>query len=165
MNWDLINKESKKLTNSLKKIHLTISTAESCTGGMVASSIIHNPGSSVIFKKGYITYSNQSKISELYVEEDIIREFGSVSKECSIRMINGLFTKTNTDLGISITGIAGPKGDTNNKPVGLVWISYGNILKKISIRFVFEGNRLMVRLKTTYNALKLTNDFVKKYHL
>ena len=165
MNWEIINKESRKLTNILKKLKLTISTAESCTGGMVASAILHNPGSSQIFNKGFITYSNNSKVTELLVNQLIIDKHGSVSKECSLAMIDGLFQRTDADIGISITGIAGPDGGSIDKPLGLVWISHGNKIKQNQIKFIFKGDRLSVRLNTTYNALKCINEFLKSSYL
>ena len=165
MNWNKINKESEKLFFYMTKLGLTISTAESCTGGMLASSIVHNPGSSNIFHKGYITYSNQSKILELDVNPNILNNFGSVSKKCCLMMAKGLLKKANPNLVLAITGIAGPGGSSHEKPVGLVWICYGDKNKQISNKFIFEGNRLDIRLKTTFQALKLTNEFIKKYYL
>ena len=165
MNWEIINSESRKLTNNLRKLKLTISTAESCTGGMIASAIVHNSGSSEIFNKGFITYSNKSKVKELMVKQLILDKYGAVSKECSLAMVNGLFRRTDAEIGISITGIAGPTGGTIDKPAGLVWISYGNKTKLNPIKFIFEGDRLKVRLNTTYNALKCTNEFLKISYL
>ena len=165
INWEKINQESKNLHISMTKLSLTISTAESCTGGMLASAIIHNPGSSKLFNKGYITYSNESKILELEVNPNILKEFGAVSKKCCLMMAKGLLKKANPNLVLAITGIAGPGGSSHEKPVGLVWICYGDKNKQISNKFIFEGNRLDIRLKTTFQALKLTNEFIKKYYL
>ena len=165
MNWDKINEESKKLLISTKKLKLTISTAESCTGGMIASAIIHNPGSSNVFNKGYITYSNQSKILELGVDPSLLKEFGAVSEKCSIMMAKGLLKKGSPNIVLATTGIAGPGGFSESKPLGLVWICYGNKEKQVSKKFIFKGNRLNIRLLTTYKALKLTNDFIKQYYL
>ncbi len=165
INWEKINQESKNLHISMTKLSLTISTAESCTGGMLASAIIHNPGSSKLFNKGYITYSNESKILELEVNPNILKEFGAVSEKCCLMMAKGLLKKTASNLILTTTGIAGPEGSSNKKPIGLVWICHGDDKKQISNKFVFEGNRLDIRLKTTYQALKLTNDFLKKYYL
>ena len=80
-------------------------------------------------------------------------------------MAKGLLKKTASNLILTTTGIAGPEGSSNKKPIGLVWICHGDDKKQISNKFVFEGNRLEIRLKTTYQALKLTNDFLKKYYL
>ena len=101
MTWYKINPSSNKNYLSYQKNSLTISTAESCTGGLIASAIIHNPGSSHIFNKGYITYSNQSKINDLSVKEEVLDNFGSVSKECCIMMLNGLLKKSKANIGIS----------------------------------------------------------------
>ena len=162
MTWHKINFESKKLLELSKKNSLTISTAESCTGGLIASAIIHNPGSSHIFNKGYITYSNQSKIDDLSVKEEVLDNFGSVSKECCIMMLNGLLKKSKANIGIAVTGIAGPDGSSEEKPLGTVWISFGNLKNLISEKIIFKGSRLDVRLQTTLFSLKQLNKFISQ---
>ncbi len=160
MKWHEINIESKKLCEYLLRYNICLSTAESCTGGMLASSIINNSGASKIFKMGYITYSNESKINELNVSESGIKKYGSVSNECALMMVNGLLHRTKSDIGVSITGIAGPTGGTIKKPVGLVWICISNKKTKSSHQFIFNGNRLSIRLEATYNSLLLLNRFL-----
>ena len=159
--WHLINHESKLLLSLCRKFSLKISTAESCTGGLISSSIISNDGSSQIYERGFITYSNESKILDLNVNKNIIMSFGSVSKETAEQMLIGLLKKTNSSLGVSITGIAGPKGGSKIKPIGTVWISFGGIKKFTSKKFNFDGNRLEIRLASVLNSLKLINNYIK----
>ena len=160
MTWKKINIESKNLLQLLTKKLLNISFAESCTGGLISSAMIHNPGSSNILNNSYITYSNESKMRELGVTKQILSDFGSVSQECCIMMLNGLLTKSKANVGISVTGIAGPGGSTKEKPVGTIWIGYGNQKKQMSKKFIFEGNRLDIRLQTTLFSLKKINEFI-----
>ena len=127
----------KKLTNKKLKISL----AESCTGGLLASSITSISGASKIFNLGLITYSNQAKIKYLKINKNIIRKYGAVSHECCLAMVNNLSKISKANINVSITGIAGPKGGTKKKPVGLVYIGVkkGN---KIQInRCLFKGKK------------------------
>ena len=160
MTWKKINIESKNLLQLLTKNLLNISFAESCTGGMISSAIIHNPGSSNILNNSYITYSNESKIKELGVTKQILSNFGSVSQECCLMMLNGLLKKTKANVGIAVTGIAGPGGSSKEKPVGTVWVGYGSQKKQMSKKFIFAGNRLEVRLQTTLISLQKINKFI-----
>ena len=160
MTWKKINIESKNLIQLLTRNLLNISFAESCTGGLISSAIIHNPGSSNVLNNSYITYSNESKMRELGVKKLILSSFGSVSQECCLMMLNGLLKKTKANVGIAVTGIAGPGGSSKEKPVGTVWVSYGNQKKQISKKFIFPGNRLDIRLQTTLISLKKINKFI-----
>ena len=112
----------KKIIRKLIKDSITISTAESCTGGLLAYSITKNKDSSKIYKGGYITYSNELKIKNLNVKKTTIKKYGAVSKETAKEMVRGLFVKTKTNICISTTGIAGPGGGSKNKPIGLIYI-------------------------------------------
>ncbi|MGL5053985.1 MAG: CinA family nicotinamide mononucleotide deamidase-related protein [Cetobacterium sp.] len=142
-------KIEEKVINILKKKKYTLSVAESCTGGMLSSTIISLPGVSEIFKEGLVTYSNESKINQLKVNEDIIKRYGAVSKEVAERMVAGL----KTDIGISTTGIAGPSGGTESKPIGLVYIGIKVKEKIISFKFNFIGDREKIRKKTVLHSL------------
>ncbi|MGL5088820.1 MAG: CinA family nicotinamide mononucleotide deamidase-related protein [Cetobacterium sp.] len=142
-------KIEEKVINILKKKNYTLSVAESCTGGMLSSTIISLPGVSEIFKEGLVTYSNESKINQLKVDEDIIKRYGAVSKEVAERMVAGL----KTDIGISTTGIAGPSGGTKSKPIGLVYIGIKVKEKIISFKFNFIGDREKIRRKTVLHSL------------
>ena len=113
---------SKKIVNRLIKKKLTISTAESCTGGLLSSFITSINGSSKVFDLGLITYSNQSKINILKIPKKIIKRYGAVSKQVCLSMVKNVYKLTKSNISLSITGIAGPRGGTKNKPVGLVYV-------------------------------------------
>lgn len=139
----------------LCKKKLSISIAESCTGGMIAATLISYPGISEIFKEGVVTYSNEAKVKRLGVKEETLRKFGAVSEETAREMVMGIAKSLNTDIAISSTGIAGPGGGTEDKPVGLVYIGIyikGDIIVE---RLNLKGDREAVRKKATLNALNL----------
>ena len=119
----------KSLINLLIKKKLKISFAESCTGGLLASAITSINGASKVFDLSFVTYSNQSKINVLKVNKNIIQKYGAVSRECCLSMVNGLSKISKAKINVSITGIAGPKGGTKKKPVGLVYIGVKRVLK------------------------------------
>ena len=112
----------KSLIKLLIKKKIKISVAESCTGGLLASTITSISGASKIFDLGLVTYSNQAKIKVLRINKNIIRKYGAVSHECCYAMVKSLSKISKADINVSITGIAGPKGSTKLKPVGLVYI-------------------------------------------
>ena len=144
-----------KLVKKLIQKKLKISFAESCTGGMLSSLITSVSGSSKVFNLGLITYSNKTKIDILKVPKKIIRKYGAVSNECCLLMVKNLSKISKADISVSVTGIAGPKGGTKLKPVGLVFIGIkkGN---KISIqKNLFKSkNRILIQKATTLKVLK-----------
>jgi len=144
------------LVKKLVKKKLKISFAESCTGGLLASSITSISGVSKIFNFGLITYSNQAKIRFLKVNKNIIKKYGAVSHECCLAMVNNLSKISKAHINVSITGIAGPKGGTKLKPVGLVYIGVkkGN---KIRInKCLFKSKkRLSIQKATVKRAIDL----------
>ncbi|MDH5773093.1 MAG: CinA family protein [Rhodospirillaceae bacterium] len=139
-----------------KKIKLAL--AESCTGGLVAGCITSVSGSSDIFDRGFVTYSNQAKIEMLGVSESTLEKFGAVSEETAIAMAEGAIKKSGGELALSITGIAGPGGGSEEKPVGLVHIAVArkNTTTR-SERHIFKGNRDRVRIQAVESGLKLLN--------
>ncbi len=139
---------------------LVISFAESITGGMISSALVGVSGCSDVFYEGVITYSNGSKIDRLKVGEDTLLEYGAVSAETAIEMANGLL-KDNVGLGVSCTGIAGPNGGSDLKPVGLVFIAVVSREITECHRFVFEGTRNEIREKTKDQALFLAIEHIK----
>ncbi len=130
----------KKTVNCLTKKKLTISTAESCTGGLLSSAITSVAGSSKVFKLGLVTYSNQSKIQILKVLKNIIIKYGAVSEQVCLAMVINLNKISKTSISIAITGIAGPSGGTKKKPVGLVFVGIKN-RNKISVKKYLFKNR------------------------
>ena len=152
----------KSLIKILAKKKLKISVAESCTGGLLASNITSTSGASKVFNLGFITYSNQAKIEILKVNKNIIRKYGAVSHECCSMMVNNLSKISKANINVSITGIAGPKGGTKSKPVGLVYIGIkkGN---KISVnKCLFKSKKRSSIQKATVNkALNLILRTVK----
>ena len=163
MVWKDINKESRVLIDKLKLLSFKISAAESCTGGLLSSAIVNNAGASEAFEKSFITYSNEAKINILKIDYNIIEEFGAVSKQAAYHMASSLVNNFSADVGIGITGIAGPNGGSKNKPVGLVWIGFGTKNKITTKKFLFNGNRLDIRLKATLESIKELNNFLKNY--
>jgi nicotinamide-nucleotide amidase len=139
----------------LKKHGMNISVAESCTGGMLSSKLINIPGVSEVFERGIVTYSNKSKVEELNVSEKTLREYGAVSPETAIEMVKGLIAKTRTHTGIAITGIAGPEGGTEKKPVGLVYIALSINGDIECHEFNLMGDRERIRNVACLNALNL----------
>ena len=125
---------NKKIISLIKRKKMKLSIAESCTGGMLSSAMTSVSGSSKVFTIGLVTYSNQSKISILKVPEKIIKKFGAVSVQCCLAMVNNLSKISKSKVCVSITGIAGPKGGSKKKPVGLVYIGIKNVKK---VKFLF----------------------------
>jgi nicotinamide-nucleotide amidase len=154
---NLANKLVKKLTQ--KK--LKISFAESCTGGMLSSTITSVSGSSKIFDLGLVTYSNKVKINILKVPKRIITKHGAVSKECCISMVKNLSKISKANISISITGIAGPNGGTKDKPVGLVYIAVKKGNKIIIKENLFKNkNRISIQKASVLISLKIINKII-----
>ena len=160
--WKKINLETEKLYYNCIKNRLTITTAESCTGGMISSAIVHINGSSQIFKSSVIVYSNDMKSKLLNIPKDLITKNGAVSEIVVHNMAKKSLQILNSDVSIAVTGIAGPNGGSVDKPVGLVWIGIGTKEKIITNKYLFDGNRLQIRQKTTYESLKLANKIILK---
>lgn len=142
---------------------ITLATAESCTGGMLASNLVDVEGASTVFYEGLVTYSNEAKIKRLGVGAETIKRFGAVSEETALEMANGLLSEK-VNLGISITGIAGPGGGTAEKPCGLVYIAIAGENSCEVIKNVFSGNRRMVRTCAKNAALFYAYRHVLKYY-
>lgn len=135
---------------------LTLALAESCTGGKVAASLTALPGASDYFLGSAVVYSNRLKQRLLAVREEALQQYGAVSKEVALEMLSGLLLKTDADWGVAITGIAGPSGGTEEKPVGTVWIAVGERGKQPDVDcFISKGNREENILCATHWALEL----------
>ena len=151
----------KDFINRLQKKKLKISFAESCTGGMLATAITSISGASKIFNLGLITYSNDAKINILRVNKKIIQKYGAVSPECCEAMVKNLSKISKADVNVSITGIAGPKGGTKSKPVGLVYIGVKKSNKLIITKNIFkQKKRNDIQKATVKRALYLVNSFI-----
>ena len=147
---------SKKVVKLLRKKALKISFAESCTGGLLSSSITSISGSSKVFTLGLITYSNQAKVKLLKVSPNILKKHGAVSYETCLSMVKNLSKISKTNVSISVTGIAGPSGGTKNKPVGLVYIGLKKGTKILVKKFIFKSKkRLSIQRSTVNEAFKL----------
>jgi len=145
----------KKVSSLLKEKGIKIATAESCTGGLVGHTLTNIPGSSLYFDRGVISYSNRAKVELLDVPEDIIERFGPVSEEVARAMAEGIRKKAKVDIGLSVTGIAGPTGGTKEKPVGLVYIGISHHGGTIVKKFQFEGDRLTIKERACEEALRM----------
>ena len=142
----------------LREKGMTISTAESCTGGNIARMITSVPGSSQYFRGSIVAYDNSVKISELSVTDEMLLAHGAVSEQVAQQMAMAIRQKFNTDLGVSVTGIAGPGGGTDDKPVGTVWIAVSNRNRTIARRYVFAGHRDANIRRSSLAALGLLRD-------
>ena len=152
---------NKKIISLIKRKKMKLAIAESCTGGMLSSTITSVSGSSKVFTMGLVTYSNQAKTSILKVPQKIIKKYGSVSVQCCLAMVNNLSKISKSKVCVSITGIAGPKGGSKQKPVGLVYIG----IKKDKIvkvnRYVFQNRgRNYIQKATVNKALRLTHNLL-----
>jgi nicotinamide-nucleotide amidase len=143
------------LGDLLTRRRLTIAVAESCTGGLIADRLTDVSGSSAYFERGVVTYSNRSKVDLLGVPEAILVTHGAVSKEAALAMAEGVRHSAGTDIGVSTTGIAGPTGGTDEKPVGLVWIGYADVRGSLALKFNFGGPRAVVKERAAQAALEL----------
>lgn len=139
----------------LKKYQITLTTAESATGGMIASKLINVPGISEFFTEGYVTYSNAAKVKMIHVDPNTIERYGVVSAETAYDMAESAVRTAGCDASLSVTGVAGPDGGTEDCPVGLVYIGCHLSGKTVTERHIFEGDRMVVRQSATKAALLL----------
>ena len=146
----------KSLIKILSKKKLKISFAESCTGGLLASTVTSISGASKVFNLGLVTYSNQAKIKLLKVNKNIIQKYGAVSYECCLAMVNNLSKISKANINVSVTGIAGPNGGTKQKPVGLVYIGIKKGFKTQIYKCLFKGKkRSSIQKATVKKTLNL----------
>lgn len=150
----------KKIIQAATKKGITITTAESCTGGMVAAALTSGSGASVVFETGFVTYANSAKTKLLGVPEALIKKHGAVSKEIAKAMAEGARRKSGATIAVSITGIAGPSGGSAKKPVGTVFIAVAAPQKTSVKKYRFSGTRAQIRKQATEKALDLLCEFV-----
>jgi len=144
----------------LNSRNLTVSVAESMTGGLLAATITSVPGASKVFKEGIITYSNTSKVKYLKVKLETLTQFSEYSKEVAYEMAKGIKELTKSDIGVSITGVAGPDGGTDDIPIGTVFIGVAREVVKV-YHFTFVGDRNKIRQSACQKALEMINEELK----
>jgi len=146
---------AKQIINEARDKKIQIVTAESCTGGLISACLTEIPGSSYVFDRGFVTYSNDSKMADLSVSRKTLLDFGAVSAESALEMAEGALRGSLAGLAVSVTGIAGPGGGSAEKPVGLVYLGIAVLRsgKSYTLRNDFTGNRTEIRLKTAEAAL------------
>ncbi len=142
-----------ELKNLLNQKKYSVATAESCTGGLLGAVLTSIPGSSTYFQGSIVAYSNYQKINLLKINEETLKNYGAVSEECALEMAKNLKDLINSNIIISITGIAGPEGGTNEKPVGTVFSSIIINNSENIFRYQFSGNRNLIRLMTVRTVL------------
>ncbi len=150
-----IDELKQKLFELLSQKALTLSTAESCTGGMIGATLTSIPGISDHYGYGFVTYSNEAKQKLLGVKADTLQKYGAVSAQTAIEMAEGALLVSGADVAVSVTGIAGPGGGTAEKPVGLVYVGFATKDKRLFKKLNLSGDRDTVRLLTVMNVLEL----------
>jgi nicotinamide-nucleotide amidase len=163
MTEDDVARLARTLGRACKRRGVDVATAESCTGGGVATAITNIPGSSQWFERGFVTYTNVAKKEMLGVSQDTLRKHGAVSEEVAREMAAGALKRSHANVSVSVTGIAGPTGGSREKPVGLVWFAWGVRGGAIQARrFRFDGGRLAVRLQSVAVALQGLIDLLRR---
>lgn len=144
-----------QVVEMLTEKKLTITTAESCTGGFIGATLVNVSGASAVFHEGYITYANKAKEKLLGVKKSTLKKHGAVSKQTAYQMAKGSAKRSKADVAIAVTGIAGPLGGTKEKPVGTVYVGCYVKGNTYVTRFQFDGNRSEIRQLTVVNALNM----------
>lgn len=151
-----------EVVNLLKVREMTVTTVESCTGGLLGAAFVNVAGASDVFKQGYITYSDEAKQALVGVKKSTLEKFTAVSEETAKEMAEGGAKSAKADACLSVTGIAGPDGGSVEKPVGLVYIGCSIQGKTVVGKYLFQGNRREVREQAVVSALELLSDFLMK---
>jgi nicotinamide-nucleotide amidase len=159
-----MNKDSaalvQQVADRLLKHRQKVCTAESCTGGLIAKTFTDLAGSSDWFERGFVTYSNQAKNEMLAVPVSLIEDYGAVSEAVATAMASGALRHSRADFSIAVTGVAGPGGGSDEKPVGMVWIALASAEQLVAKRYQFDGDRQAVRAATLVAALEALLDLV-----
>ncbi|MBN2600332.1 MAG: CinA family protein [Candidatus Thermoplasmatota archaeon] len=151
-----------KVSDELKKHQVTVATAESCTGGLLAHTLTNVSGSSKYFDRGMITYSNTAKMELLDVPENLLKKHGAVSSEVAVAMAQGIQQRASVDYGLATTGIAGPTGGTKKKPVGLIYIAIATTDTVVVKRLRFSGDRLSNKENACTAVLELLLELLSR---
>jgi len=150
-----------ELADCLLQHRQKVCTAESCTGGLIAKTFTDLAGSSDWFERGFVTYSNAAKSEMLAVPESIIEDYGAVSEAVASAMASGALRHSRADCSVAVTGVAGPAGGSDDKPVGTVWIAVASSEQMLAKRYQFDGDRQAVRAATLIAAIELLLDLVR----
>ncbi|MCP4488078.1 MAG: CinA family protein [Gammaproteobacteria bacterium] len=153
-------KDTQLLAEQLSRQGQKLATAESCTGGLIAKTLTDLAGSSVWFDRGFVTYSNAAKSDMLAIPASVIAEYGAVSETVVSAMVKGVLNYSDADYAIAVTGVAGPGGGSEEKPVGTVWIGVGSKQQVVAIKYLFPGDRDAVRRATLEMALVNLKDLL-----
>lgn len=162
MSYDLeaqCMKTAKAVQDKFSKLGISIATAESCTGGLIATYMTAHSGSSCFFEGGVVPYSNQAKVDSLFVNPESIEKNGAVSEQVCREMVIGCLKRFHSGLAIATTGIAGPTGATPGKPVGTVFVGVGDAATVVVKRLQLEGDRHIIRGQTTLHVLEWLNQW------
>ena len=151
---------TQRLATQLLAKRQSVCTAESCTGGLIAKTFTDLAGSSDWFECGFVTYSNAAKTDMLAVPASLIEDYGAVSEAVATAMASGALRHSQADYAVAVTGVAGPGGGSDDKPVGTVWIALASAEQMIARRYQFDGDRQAVRAATMQTALELLLDLV-----
>ena len=149
-----------KVAKLLKDRGMTLSVAESCTGGNLSDRLTNIPGSTDYFRLGLVTYSNEAKVKLLKVPPALLKKYGAVSQQVALAMAKGVREIHQTDFGIGVTGIAGPTGGTKRKPVGLTYIAISSKKGALCVDYHFHGERISIKTQATNQALKLLLELI-----
>jgi len=156
-----IQQLAERVGDRLNTLRFRLATAESCTGGGFSYLLTTVPGSSSWFERGFITYSNTSKIEMLGIDESTINAYGAVSAQTAQKMAEGALKHSEAEVSVAITGIAGPEGGTSQKPVGTIWIAFASVQQKTeSFSYHFTGNRDSIREQTIKQALEKLLEYI-----
>ncbi|MGB5329984.1 MAG: CinA family protein [Gammaproteobacteria bacterium] len=153
-------KSVQAVADRLLKHRQKVCTAESCTGGLIAKTFTDLAGSSDWFERGFVTYSNAAKTDMLAVPASLIEDYGAVSEAVATAMASGALRHSQADYSIAVTGVAGPGGGSDDKPVGTVWIALASAGQMVARRYQFDGDRQAVRAATMQTALELLLDLI-----
>jgi nicotinamide-nucleotide amidase len=150
-----------ELADRLQKYRQKVCAAESCTGGLIAKTFTDLAGSSDWFERGFVTYSNEAKSEMLAVPASLIEDYGAVSEAVATAMASGALRHSRADFSVAVTGVAGPGGGSDDKPVGTVWIAVASSEQMLAKRYQFEGDRQAVRAATLITAIEVLLDLVE----
>ncbi|MFX1274328.1 MAG: CinA family protein [Promethearchaeota archaeon] len=152
----------KKIINDLTQKKIQIAIAESCTGGYISHMFTNISGASKVFERGVVSYSNEAKIEVLNVKSETINKYGAASAQVARQMAENIRNLSKVDIGVGITGIAGPTGGTEEKPIGLVYIGFSTQMDTLIKKFIFKTDRISFKKKVLDEIILLLNDYLKE---